>query len=157
MLAALEDDLNTPLAIAQMHELATELNKATNDQAHGKGPSKEVLKAKLLAAGRLIGHLQDDPESWLRRPRNYVLKAEAGTFGVKGGGVNIPVPLAEIKLRSYAPQVSAEEVDDLIAKRIEAKKAHDFAEADRIRDELNEKGIVLEDKPGGKTDWRRAG
>ncbi len=44
MLAALEDDLNTPLAIAQLHEIATALNRATNDQAHGKGPSKEAVE-----------------------------------------------------------------------------------------------------------------
>ncbi|HYM31407.1 MAG TPA: cysteine--tRNA ligase [Candidatus Cybelea sp.] len=48
-------------------------------------------------------------------------------------------------------------IDALIARRIEAKKAKNFAEADRIRDELAGKGIVLEDKPGGRTEWRRAG
>jgi cysteinyl-tRNA synthetase len=125
MLAALEDDLNTPLAIAQMHEIATELNKATNDQSHGKGPSKEILKAKLLAAGRLIGHLQRDPEAWLKG-------------GSAGGDDDAAIA-------------------DLVERRQEAKKARDFAEADRIRDELKEKGIVLEDKPGGRTEWRRAG
>ncbi len=126
MLAALEDDLNTPLAIAQMHEIATELNKATNDQSHGKGPSKEVLKAKLLAAGRLIGHLQQDPNAWLK--------------GGSAAGADDDAVIA-----------------DLVERRAEAKKAPNFAEADRIRDELKDKGIVLEDKPGGRTEWRRAG
>ena len=48
-------------------------------------------------------------------------------------------------------------IADLVARRQEAKQSRNFAEADRIRDELKEKGIVLEDKPGGRTEWRRAG
>ncbi|MEO3433186.1 cysteine--tRNA ligase [Inquilinus sp. CAU 1745] len=48
-------------------------------------------------------------------------------------------------------------IDALIAERLAARARRDFAEADRIRDTLAERGIVLEDKPGGVTEWRRAG
>lgn len=51
---------------------------------------------------------------------------------------------------------SAEEVESLIEARKAAKASKNFAEADRIRDELKERGVVLEDKPGGITEWRRA-
>ena len=47
-------------------------------------------------------------------------------------------------------------VNELINARAKAKKAKNFSEADRIRAELLVKGIVLEDKPGGITEWRRA-
>lgn len=136
MLAALEDDINTPLAIATMHDLASQLNRATNDQNRGKGPTKEVLKAKLLAAGRLLGHLQQDPEAWL-----------------KGKAVSRQASAAMGALISF----SDETIEEKIASRVAAKQARNFAEADRIRDELKEAGVVLEDKPGGRTEWRRAG
>jgi cysteinyl-tRNA synthetase len=53
--------------------------------------------------------------------------------------------------------VDSTAIEDLITRRNAARKARDFAEADRIRKELADQGIVLEDKPGGKTEWRRAG
>jgi len=48
-----------------------------------------------------------------------------------------------------------EEVADLIAERAEAKGLKDFARADEIRDQLTERGILLEDRPGAVTQWRR--
>jgi cysteinyl-tRNA synthetase len=118
VLAAVEDDLNTPMAIGHVHGLATALNKATDPA------EKAALKGKLLAAGRLLGILQQDPVAWFQ------------------GG---------------ADQGQAEDsavIEDLIERRKEARKSKNFAEADRIRKELTDMGIVLEDGPGGTT-WKR--
>jgi cysteinyl-tRNA synthetase len=57
---ALEDDLNTPVALAALHELATELNKAEDSGV------KARLKSELLAGGEIMGLLQQDPEDWFR-------------------------------------------------------------------------------------------
>ena len=46
-------------------------------------------------------------------------------------------------------------IDALVAARVQAKKDKNWAEADRIRDELAAQGIQLEDKPGGTTNWRK--
>ena len=58
--SALADDLNSPQAIAALHELVGELNKAGNDKA------KATAKNNLLAAGNLMGLLQLDPEDWFK-------------------------------------------------------------------------------------------
>jgi cysteinyl-tRNA synthetase len=60
-----------------------------------------------------------------------------------------------LKAGSTAGGLSDVDIDALIAQRIAARKAKNFAESDRIRDELKAKGVILEDGPGGTT-WRRA-
>ncbi len=57
---ALEDDLNTPLAIAALHEIATSLNKAED------AAEKARLKGALLAGGGVLGVLCHDPEAWFK-------------------------------------------------------------------------------------------
>jgi cysteinyl-tRNA synthetase len=72
------------------------------------------------------------------------LEANGGDTGAAAGG---PVSSGAL---------SDADVEGLIAARIVAKKAKDFAESDRIRDQLAAAGVIVEDKPGGKSTWRRA-
>jgi cysteinyl-tRNA synthetase len=116
--AALEDDLNTPQAVTELHALLAQLNKADD------GPTAAVLKGRLLTAGRLLGFFEQDPEAWF-----------AWTPPSADG-------LDETAIRAR------------IDARNAARKAKDFREADRIRDELKSQGILLEDS-AGKTIWRR--
>jgi cysteinyl-tRNA synthetase len=63
-------------------------------------------------------------------------------------------PLQAIAETSAASENSVD-IEAAISARKAAKQAKDFAEADRIRDQLSAQGIELIDKPGGITEWRR--
>jgi cysteinyl-tRNA synthetase len=136
LLVALEDDLNTPLALRVVGDLFRALNKASGDA------EKAQLKGEILAGCELLGILQNSPNVWLQTPRTVYLagRATSMSFGRATATVS----------------VSNEWVEERIAARNLARRAKNFTEADSIRSELALKGILLEDKPGGKTEWRRA-
>jgi cysteinyl-tRNA synthetase len=117
---ALEDDLNTPAALAELFEIMHRLNKAAD--AGGKA----VLKAQLLAAGALLGLLQQEPAQW---------------FSHSAAGADV---------------LGTGQIQALIDERAAAKKARNYQEADRIRDALKARGVLIEDSPQG-TRWRYAG
>jgi cysteinyl-tRNA synthetase len=112
---AMDDDFNTPEAVAVLFDLANEVNRSQSEEA----------AAQLKALAGVLGLLQRDPQEFLQ--------GEASEGGLDDTAINA--------------QIEA---------RIAAKKSKNFAEADRIRKELADRGILLEDRPDGTTDWRRA-
>ena len=115
IIAALADDLNTPLALSYLHETVNALNKAENKEERAQ------LKAQLRADAYMLGLLYNDPETWFKGDNS---------------------------------DDDAAEIEALITKRAEAKQNKDWATADAIRNQLKERGIVLEDSPTGTT-WKK--
>ena len=111
---AMDDDFNTPVALAVLFDLARDLNKAKTHE-----PEKVAgLATNLKQLASLLGLLQDAPDAFL--------KGDAD-----------------------------DDIEQQIQARIDAKKAKDWATADKIRNDLKANGIILEDSPDGTTSWRR--
>jgi cysteinyl-tRNA synthetase len=110
--AAMDDDFNTPEAVAELHKLASEAFRG--DAAAAR---------QLRALGGVLGLLQREAEVFLQS--------------------------------SPAGALSDADIRERIDARIAARKGKNYAEADRIRKELETAGVILEDGPQGTT-WRRA-
>ncbi len=114
---ALRDDLNTPIALAELSRLASEANGAADRK---DANAMAQARADLLAAGNLLGLLASTPSEW-----------------EQGGDSD-----------------ENARIDALVAARVQARTDKDWAEADRIRDELAAEGIEIMDSATGAT-WRR--
>jgi len=117
VLAALEDDLNTPTALAALNGLARKLARADP-------PEQPALAARLRVSGGLLGLLTQTPEDWFAK-------------------------------RQTSTEINEAQIERLIEARNQARHGRDFAEADRLRDELADQGILLKDGPDGTT-WEVA-
>lgn len=127
---AMDDDFNTPEAMAVLFDLA-------------KSKTLETLTL-MKSLGGLIGLLQRNPDAFLK---GELQTLEPQLFQNENVFLNAEV--------TNKPSVAEISIDELIKYRAEAKKTKNFAEADRIRKELSDAGILLEDTPQGTT-WRRA-
>lgn len=123
----MDDDFNTPEALAVLFDLAREINRLRAEDVSAAAQ----LAAHLRYLGGLLGLLTGNVEVYLQARTGETSSADLATG-------------------SYG----AEQIGALIAERTAARKAKHWAEADRIRHQLQEAGIILEDTASG-TSWRR--
>jgi len=122
--AAMDDDFNTPEAIAVLQTLSGEINRA---RSAGNETEATAIGRELRAMGAVLGLLALPAEDWFRA------SATQGSTAWDDA-----------------------RIEAAIAARQAARKAKDFKRSDEIRDELAAASVLLEDKPGGLTAWRRA-
>jgi len=127
--ASMDDDLNTPGAIAVLQALATEINLAKNAADKRRAGA---LAAELRSLGAVLGVAQLRAEEFLCRCR------------ATADGTRARVVLSDVGIQRR------------IVERARTRLQGDFAESDRIRDELVAAGVLIEDKPDRTTVWRRA-
>ncbi|MBN1944958.1 MAG: cysteine--tRNA ligase [Bradymonadales bacterium] len=128
--AAMDDDFNTPRFLALFHELAKKANDlvpATPRKVKDPGQVRTLamIRDALQHSGAILGLFKGSAEETLRTMRQLRLSQL---------GVDLP------------------QVEQLIARRIEARSAKDFSRADEIRQQLKEMGVSLMDSPTG-TVW----
>ena len=122
----LEDDLNTAQALAAMFDLIREANVAMDRGEFRQGDVAPVQKT-LAAFDAIFAVLTDDDDEKLRA--------------------------VGMEVRAGVP--SNEQIEELVAARQVARKTRDFAKADRIRQELADQGIIIEDSKDGIVRWKR--
>ncbi|MEO1635937.1 MAG: cysteine--tRNA ligase [Cyanobacteria bacterium J06631_9] len=122
---SMDDDFNTPGAIAVLFRLAKELQRQGNLIVHEGKPDADTATLQ---------------QQW------QTLVKLAGVLGLEAQ----PVETA-----AATDGLSDADIESLIEQRTAAKQAKNYGESDRIRDELSAQGITLIDKPGGVTAWHR--
>lgn len=114
---AMDDDFNTPDAVAVLFDLVSDINRTRSKENAG------LLKA----LGNLLGLLQQNPQDYLQN----------------AGAANV------------ADTLTSDQIEQLIQQRINARKEGRYSDADAIRKDLQQQGVILEDNAQGTT-WRRA-
>ena len=129
----MDDDFNTPEALAVLQMLTREINTARDAK---KDQRAATLGAELRHLAGVLGIGQLGSHEWFTRSGQGFAEGQAQ---VSGAG----------------QALSNEEVQRLVDARSAARATRNWAESDRLRDELAAAGVLVEDKPGGKATWRR--
>ncbi len=119
----MDDDFNTPKALALMFDEIRSLNRALDE---GKAAAVQARGLALKKIGEVLGLLIDAPQEYVRKKKDRWLSSQG---------------------------LSVERVEEMIQQREQARKGKHWDEADRIRAQLLEKGVILEDTPRG-TVWK---
>ena len=126
---AMDDDFNTPVAIAELQRFKSEVNKLL-----GQGLSTEarnIAREEFRSLGSSLGIFQLDKFTFVGRPTGFRLMPDEDD------------------------QLPEEQINQLVEKRLDARKKKNFEKADEIRQFLASHGIVIEDKPDGTSRWKR--
>jgi len=153
---AMDDDLNTPMAIAALQILRSEVNKLLEQGLSTE--SRKLAREQFRSLGKVLGLFELD--NWRFNPAR-VLVDVADVIGVTEGEMTRigRKDHPAYRTQEYAPPLHLKDEDEriqrMVDERNEARKQKDFKKADEIRQFLASHGIVIEDKPDGTSRWKR--
>lgn len=133
---AMDDDLNTPVAIAELQKFRGEMNK-TLEQRILSTSGRRAVREAFRSLGRLLGLFQLD--HW--------------QFSSQKAGDRAPAH-ATADRAAWSPLTDAD-IEQRLKERNEARRNRNFKQADAIRQALQEQGIIIEDRPDGTSRWKR--
>ncbi len=134
----MDDDLNTPEALAAFQGMKNDVNKLL-----GQGVStsaRKTVRKEFRSLGETLGLFQLD--TWQFRP----VVVPIGQVGETGAALPIGVTRSGL---------ADAEIEELLRERNQSRRRKDFKRADEIRTLLANQGILIEDKPDGTTRWKR--
>jgi len=143
----LDDDLNTPMALAVLQNMKTNVNIRLERWSN---ESRKQTRAAFREFGAVLGLFQLEPEQWQFNPLQIsvhedVVATDSASVGFRESA----------KAAGKASILTDTEIESQLAERLEARKRKDFAKADEIRKSLAAQGIIIEDKPDGTSRWKR--
>ncbi|HSB45784.1 MAG TPA: cysteine--tRNA ligase [Nitrospira sp.] len=134
---AMSNDLNTPVALAAFQTLRSDVNKLLGVGLSTQG--RQAARQAFRSLGAVLGLFQLD-------------KWQFGEQAIGLTGVEAKATSGQLSAQS---KLSDEQIERLVAERLDARKERNFARADEIRKSLASQGIIIEDKPDGTSRWKR--
>jgi len=125
---AMEDDFNTARGLAEMFDAARHLNRLLDEAGSGPIPEEAAaICADLRFMGGVLGLFNTTAAEYFQRRKEAAARSQT---------------------------LDPAEIDALVEQRCQARKEKNFAEADRIRDDLQQRNIIIEDLPDGTSTWK---
>ena len=153
---AMDDDLNTPMAIAALQGLRNDVNKMLSLGLSTK--DRQIARQEFCVIGDVMGLFQ--VEKWqFKEPVVGVGTLSAQSATLTGAGTVRTPRTRDLQMPGLPSTVqedlSDESIEAQIAERNMARQKRDFKKSDEIRKYLSDLGIIIEDKPDGTSRWKR--
>ena len=145
---AMDDDFNTSVAIAELQQLKSDVNKLMSQGLSTE--ARKIAREEFRSLGNVLGLFQLDKWQFAEPlpPGKFIFAMQEAGQHYKPSGSSVWSP-------AQGGSISDEEIEEKRRERDEARKQKDFKKADEIRQFLASRGIVIEDKPDGTSRWKR--
>jgi cysteinyl-tRNA synthetase len=149
---AMDDDFNTPVAIAALQGLRSDVSKMLDQGLSTE--ARKTARKEFRSLGNILGLFQLD--KWqFGAPIDQAMETDTAQPIQSAKSVSASANISAEALQGVRSPLQDNEIECLLVERNEARRQKNFKRADEIRKELAAQGIILEDRPDGTTRWKR--